>query len=147
MIILRSAMKRKRRKLSLDQSEAESFDKIALKEVSKRISKSSIVFNEKFKILYDRKTKKLILGDEQICGDSRRFKTLSAAQAILLKAFNRVLGKHKKILTVYDLLFDLDNSWNEKMILSVLRVLVKKRILEEGEIQMQDRKISIFKVR
>ena len=84
---------------------------------------------------------------EEICRDSRRFKALSAAQATLLKAFKEALGKYKKTLTVYDLFFNLDDSWNEKMILTVLRVLVKKRILEEEVIKIQDRKISVFRLR
>jgi len=139
--------KRERKRLSLTESEAQSFDKTALKKVSKRLSKNSIVFNEKFKILYDRKTKRIILGDEQICRDSKRFKILSVPQAIILKTIKNILGKFKNSVTVFDLFCNLDDSWNEKMILTVLRILVEKRILEEEVIQLQDRKTSIFRVR
>jgi len=140
-------IRKEKRKLPLDQSEAQSFDKTALKKVSKRISKSSILFNSGFRIIYDKKDRKLILGDEEICRDSRRFKALSAVQATLLNAFKEALGKYKRSLTVFDLFFNLDNSWNEKMILTVLRILVKKHILEKEEIEIQNKKISVFKLR
>lgn len=137
---------RERRKLLLDQSEARSFDKAALKKVSKNISKSSILFNENFKIVYDKKAKRILLEDEQIYRDTKRFKALSTPQAVILKAIKNTLGKFKKSVTVFDLLSNLDDSWNENMILTVLRILVKKHILEEEEIEIQDRKISVFKV-
>ena len=140
-------IRKEKRKLPLDQSEAKSFDKTALKKVSKSVSKSSILFNSKFRIIYDKKDRKLILGDEEICRDSRRFKALSAVQATLLNAFKEALGKYKRSLTVFDLFFNLDNSWNEKMILTVLRILVKKHILEKEEIEIQNKKISVFKLR
>ncbi len=140
-------MIRERRKLSLDQSEAQSFDKTALEKVSKRISKNSILFNSEFRIIYDKKDRKLILGDEEIYRDSRRFKALSAPQAIILKTIKNTQGKFENSVTVFDLFFNLDDSWNEKMILTVLRILVKKRILEEEVIKIQDRKISVFRLR
>ena len=140
-------MEKERRRLTLDQGEASSFDKQSLKEVSKRISKNSILFNSEFRIIYDRKDRKLILGDEEICRDSRRFKALSAPQAIILKTIKNTQGKFENSVTVFDLFFNLDNSWNEKMILTVLRILVKKRILEEEVIKIQDRKISVFRLR
>ncbi len=140
-------MEKERRRLTLDQGEASSFDKQSLKEVSKRISKNSILFNSEFRIIYDKKDRKLILGDEEICRDSRRFKTLSAPQAIILKTIKNTQGKFENSVTVFDLFFNLDDSWNEKMILTVLRILVKKRILEEEVIKIQDRKISVFRLR
>ena len=140
-------MEKERRRLTLDQGEASSFDKQSLKEVSKRISKNSILFNSEFRIIYDRKDRKLILGDEEICRDSRRFKALSTPQAIILKTIKNTQGKFENSVTVFDLFFNLDNSWNEKMILTVLRILVKKRILEEEVIKIQDRKISVFRLR
>lgn len=140
-------MIRERRKLSLDQSEAQSFDKTALEKVSKRISKNSILFNSEFRIIYDKKDRKLILGDEEIYRDSRRFKALSAPQAIILKTIKNTQGKFENSVTVFDLFFNLDDSWNEKMILTVLRILVKKCILEEEVIKIQDRKISVFRLR
>jgi hypothetical protein len=140
-------MEKERRRLTLDQGEASSFDKQSLKEVSKRISKNSILFNSEFRIIYDRKDRKLILGDEEICRDSRRFKALSAPQAIILKTIKNTQGKFENSVTVFDLFFNLDDSWNEKMILTVLRILVKKRILEEEVIKIQDRKISVFRLR
>ncbi len=42
-------MEKERRRLTLDQGEASSFDKQSLKEVSKRISKNSILFNSEFR--------------------------------------------------------------------------------------------------
>jgi hypothetical protein len=140
-------MEKERRRLTLDQGEASSFDKQSLKEVSKRISKNSILFNSEFRIIYDKKDRKLILGDEEICRDSRRFKALSAPQAIILKTIKNTQGKFENSVTVFDLFFNLDDSWNEKMILTVLRILVKKRILEEEVIKIQDRKISVFRLR
>ena len=140
-------MEKERRRLTLDQGEASSFDKQSLKEVSKRISKNSILFNSEFRIIYDKKDRKLILGDEEICRDSRRFKALSTPQAIILKTIKNTQGKFENSVTVFDLFFNLDDSWNEKMILSVLRILVKKRILEEEVIKIQDRKISVFRLR
>ena len=140
-------MEKERRRLTLDQGEASSFDKQSLKEVSKRISKNSILFNSEFRIIYDKKDRKLILGDEEICRDSRRFKALSAPQAIILKTIKNTQGKFENSVTVFDLFFNLDDSWNEKMILTVLRILVKKHILEEEVIKIQDRKISVFRLR
>ena len=140
-------IRKEKRKLPLDQSEAKSFDKKALKKVSKSVTKSSILFNSKFRIIYDKKDRKLILGDEEICRDSRRFKALSATQAIILKTIKNTLGKFKNSVTVSDLFFNLDDSWNEKMILTVLRILIKKRILEEEKIDIQDQKISVFRLR
>ena len=140
-------MEKERRRLTLDRGEASSFDKQSLKEVSKRISKNSILFNSEFRIIYDRKDRKLILGDEEICRESRRFKALSAPQAIILKTIKNTQGKFENSVTVFDLFFNLDDFWNEKMILTVLRILVKKRILEEEVIKIQDRKISVFRVR
>ena len=140
-------MEKERRRITLDQGEASSFDKQSLKEVSKRISKNSILFNSEFRIIYDRKDRKLILGDEEICRESRRFKALSAPQAIILKTIKNTQGKFENSVTVFDLFFNLDDFWNEKMILTVLRILVKKRILEEEVIKIQDRKISVFRLR
>ncbi|MBA7649446.1 hypothetical protein ES703_57243 [subsurface metagenome] len=138
-------IRKERRRQPLNQAEARSMNAASLQQIKKSPPKSSIVFNEKFKIFYDRKAKRIILGDEHFCRDTRRFKVLSAPQAIILKTLKNTLGKFKNSVTVSDLFFNLDDSWNEKMILSVLKILVKKRILEEEEIQ--DQKISVFRLR
>ncbi len=72
---------------------------------------------------------------------------MSVPQAIILKTIKNTQGKFENSVTVFDLFFNLDDFWNEKMILTVLRILVKKRILEEEVIKIQDRKISVFRLR
>ncbi len=140
-------IRKERRRQPLNQAEARSMNAASLQRIKKSPPKNSILFNSEFRIIYDRKDRKLILGDEEICRDSRRFKALSAPQAIILKTIKNTQGKFENSVTVFDLFFNLDDSWNEKMILTVLRILVKKRILEEEVIKIQDRKISVFRLR
>lgn len=86
-------IRKERRRQPLNQAEARSMNAASLQRIKKSPPKNSILFNSEFRIIYDRKDRKLILGDEEICRDSRRFKALSAPQAIILKTIKNTQGK------------------------------------------------------
>ena len=141
-------MIRERRRLTLDQGEASSFDKQSLQRVKKNLSENSSFFNARFNFYYDRKLKAIILRAENLTKKSRRYVSLSAAQSMVLRVVQDKISGIKKCVTAADLLEKVSlRKCCFETILGIMKILVKKRILEEEEIQLQDRKISVFKVR
>ena len=137
---------RERRKLSLDQSEAQSFDKTALKAFKMSLQDLEF-FDSGFKTYYDRKLKAIVLRTEELA-IKKRYVSLSAAQTMILRAVHEEISGVKKSVTAADLLGKIIlRKCDLETIESILKTLVKKRILEEEKAQLQDRKISVFKWR
>ena len=137
-----------KRRLPLDQAEAQSMNRASLQKVKERLSENSGFFNSRFKFYYDRKLKAIILRAEDLTVKSRRFKTLSAAQAMVLRVVQEELSGFKKCVTPADLLDKVSlRKCCFETILGIMRILVKKKILEEEEIQLQDRVIEVFKIK
>ncbi|MCK4264667.1 MAG: hypothetical protein KAX27_06960, partial [Candidatus Aminicenantes bacterium] len=78
-------MERVRRRLPVDQEGARPMSSASLRQFKKSLPETSglfnsNVFNSKVKIFYDRISKKVILGGEELC-IKKRFISLSVAQA------------------------------------------------------------------
>lgn len=141
-------MRREKRRLTLDQGEASSFDKQSLQRVKKDLSGNSSFFNARFNFYYDRKLRAIILRAEDLTVKSRRYISLSAAQTMVLRVVQEELSGFKKIVTPADLLEKVSlRKCCFETILGIMKILVKKNVLEEEEVQLQDRKISVFKWR
>ncbi|HEA64727.1 MAG TPA: hypothetical protein ENI02_01115 [Candidatus Aminicenantes bacterium] len=136
-----------RRRLSLIQSEARSFDRAALRVLKKSLPEDSELFDSRFKIYYDMKRKTLILSSQNAIV-KKRYVSLSAAQTMVLRVVQDGLSGVNKNVTAADLISKIIlRKCDLETIESILRKLVKKRILEEEEIEIQDQKISVFRLR
>lgn len=137
-----------KRRLPLDQAEAESMNRASLQGIKKSLSGNSGFFNSRFKFYYDRKLKTIILRAEDLTIKNRRFKTLSAAQAMVLRVVQQELSGFKKCVTPEDLLDKVSlKKCCFETILRIMEILVKKKILISEEIQLRDRIIEVFKIK
>jgi hypothetical protein len=115
--------------------------------LKKSLPEDSELFDSRFKIYYDMKRKALILSSQNSSG-KKRYVSLSAAQTMVLRAVQDGLSGVKKNVTAADLISKIIlRKCDLETIESILRKLVKKRILEEEEIEIQDQKISVFRLR
>jgi len=137
-----------KRRLPLDQAEAESMNRASLQRIKESLSGNSSHFNSRFKFYYDRKLKTIILRAEDLTKKSRRFKTLSAAQSMVLRVVQKELSGFKKIVTAADLLDKVSlRKCCFETIIGIMRILVKKKILISEELQLRDRVIEVFKIK
>ncbi len=136
----------KRRGLSLDQTESRPNNQVNLQK-REILSENSEQFNSNFKFYYGRKLKAIILRAEELAM-KRRFVSLTATEAMVLRTVQEELSGFKKKITASDL--------REKVILrrcdleairNILRSLVKKRILQSEKITIQDKVIEVFKLK
>jgi len=140
-------IKRVRKKLTINQAEAESMNADSLREVKKIPSGNSSFFNSRFNFYYDRKLKLIILKAEDLTKKSKRYTSLSAAQAMVLRAVQKELSRLKKSVTAADLLDKVSlRKCCFETIARIMRILVKKKILISEEIQQRDRVIEVFKI-
>ena len=101
------------------------------------------------KLFYDRISKRIILGGEELCV-KKRFISLSVAQATVMREIRKETSGIKKRITAADLLiqrkiilrkFDLETIGN------ILRVLVERGILECEKVTVQDQTVEAFKLK
>jgi len=147
-------MERVRRRLPVDQEGARPMSSASLRQFKKSLPETSglfnsNVFNSRVKIFYDRISKKVILGGEELC-IKKRFISLSVAQATVLREIQKETSGIKKRITAADLLilrkiilrkFDLETIGN------ILRVLVERGILECEKITVQGQTVDAFKLK
>jgi len=142
-------MERVRRRLPVDQEGARPMSSASLWQFKKSLPETSGIFNSNVKIFYDRISKRVILGGEELCV-KKRFISLSVAQATVLREIQKETAGIKKILTAADLLilrkiilrkFDLETIGN------ILRVLVERGILECEKVTVQDQTVDAFKLK
>lgn len=135
-----------RRRLSLDQAEANSLNRVSLQNIKKSLSGNSGFFNSRFKFFYDRKLRAIILRAEDLTVKSKRYVSLSAAQSMLLRAIQEELSGFKKTITAADLLGKVSlRKCCLETIGRIMKTLVKKKILVSEKIQLQDQVIEVFK--
>lgn len=141
-------MEKLRQRLPIDQAEARSVNSVNLQQIKERsLSKAPGYFNPMVKIFYDRILKRVILGNEELCV-KKRFVSLSAAQATVLREVQKETSGIKKRLTAEDLLIlrkIILRKFDLEMIGSILKTLVKKGILESEKITVQDQTVEVFK--
>jgi len=142
-------MERVRRRLPVDQEGARPMSSASLWQFKKSLPETLGIFNSNVKIFYDRISKRVILGGEELCV-KKRFISLSVAQATVLREIQKETAGIKKILTAADLLilkkiilrkFDLETIGN------ILRVLVERGILECEKVTVQDQTVDAFKLK
>ena len=142
-------MERVRRRPPLDQDVARPMISASRRQIKKSLPETSGLFNSNVKILYDRISKRIILGGEELCV-KKRFVSLSVTQATVLREFQKETSGIKKILTAADFLilrknilrkFDLETIGN------ILRVLVERGILECEKITVQGQTVDAFKLK
>jgi len=121
----------------------------SFRQIEKSLPETSGLFNSNVKIFYDRISKRIILGGEELCV-KKRFVSLSVTQATVLREFQKETSGIKKILTAADFLilrknilrkFDLETIGN------ILRVLVERGILECEKVTVQDQTVEVFKLK
>jgi len=133
-------MAKERRRLPLDQDMARSMGATSLQQIKKSTPETSGLFNSKVKIFYDRISKKVILGGEELC-IKKRFISLSVAKATVLREFLKETSGVKERLTAADLLIlrkIISRKFDFEMIGNILRVLVERGVLESEKITIQD---------
>ena len=142
-------MERVRRRLPVDQEGARPMSSASLWQFKKSLPETLGIFNSNVKIFYDRISKRVILGGEELCV-KKRFISLSVAQATVLREIQKETSGIKKILTAADLLilrkiilrkFDLETIRN------IMRVLVERGILECEKITVQGQTGDAFKLK
>jgi len=142
-------MERVRRRPPLDQDVARPMSSASLRQIKKSLPETSGLFNSNVKIFYDRISKRIILGGEELCV-KKRFVSLRTVEATVLREFLKETSGIKKRLAAADLLvlrkiilrkFDLE------MIGEILGSLVKKGILECEKIIIHDQTVEVFKIK
>ena len=112
-----------------------------------RFRENSEIFNSNFNFYYDRKLKAIVLRTEELAM-KRRFVSLSATETMVLRTLQEKLSEFKKKITASDLREKI--IWRRcdlDAIRSILRSLVKKRILESEKITIQNKVIDVFKIK
>ena len=142
-------MERVRGRLPIDQEGARPMSSASLRQFKKSRPETSGLFNSNVMIFYDRISKRIILGGEELC-IRKRFISLSVAQATVLREIRKETSGIKKRITAADLLilrkiilrkFDLETIGN------ILRVLVERGILECKKVTVQDQTVDAFKLK
>jgi len=142
-------MAKERRRLPLDQDVARSMGATSLQQIKKSTPETLDLFNSKVKIFYDRISKKVILGGEELC-IKKRFISLSVSEATVLREFPKKTSGVKKRLTAADILIlrkIISRKFDLEMIGDILRVLVERGVLESEEITIQDQIVEVFKIK
>ena len=136
----------KRRRLPLDQAESRSNNQANLQK-REILSENSEIFNHNFKFYFDRRLKAIILRTEELAM-KRRFVSLSATETMVLRAVQEELSGFRKKLTASDLRKKVIlRRCDMESIRNILRILVKKRILNSEKIAVQNHIVEIFKLR
>lgn len=142
-------MERVRRRPPLDQDVARPMSSASLRQIKKSLPETSGLFNSNVKLFYDRISKRIILGGEELCV-KKRFISLSVAQAAVMREIRKETSGIKKRITAADLLiqkkiilrkFDLETIGN------ILRVLVERGILECEKVTVQDQTVEAFRLK
>ena len=142
-------MERVRGRPSLDQDVARPMSSASLRQIKKSLPETPGLFNSNVKLFYDRISKRIILGGEELCV-KKRFISLSVAQATVMREIRKETSGIKKRITAADLLiqrkiilrkFDLETIGN------ILRVLVERGILECEKVTVQDQTVEAFKLK
>ena len=142
-------MERVRRRLPVDQEGARPMGSASLRQFKKSLPETSGLFNSKVKIFYDRISKKVILGGEELC-IKKRFISLSVAQATVLREIQKETSGIKKRITAADLLVlrkIILRKFNLETIRNIMRVLVERGILECEKITVQGQTGDAFKLK
>ncbi|MBC8357817.1 MAG: hypothetical protein H8E54_02575 [Candidatus Aminicenantes bacterium] len=142
-------MERVRKRPPLDQDVARPMSSASLRQIKKSLPETPGLFNSNVKLFYDRISKRIILGGEELCV-KKRFISLSVAQATVMREIRKETSGIKKRITAADLLiqrkiilrkFDLETIGN------ILRVLVERGILECEKVTVQDQTVEAFKLK
>jgi len=138
-----------RKRPPLDQDVARPMSSASLRQIKKSLPETPGLFNSNVKLFYDRISKRIILGGEELCV-KKRFISLSVAQATVMREIRKETSGIKKRITAADLLiqrkiilrkFDLETIGN------ILRVLVERGILECEKVTVQDQTVEAFKLK
>jgi len=142
-------VERVRKRPPLDQDVARPMSSASLRQIKKSLPETPGLFNSNVKLFYDRISKRIILGGEELCV-KKRFISLSVAQATVMREIRKETSGIKKRITAADLLiqrkiilrkFDLETIGN------ILRVLVERGILECEKVTVQDQTVEAFKLK
>jgi len=142
-------VERVRGRPSLDQDVARPMSSASLRQIKKSTPETSGLFNSNVKIFYDRISKRIILGGEELCV-KKRFVSLSVTQATVLREFQKETSGIKKRLAAADLLFlrkIILRKFDLETIRNILRVLVERGILECEKITVQGQTVDAFKLK
>jgi len=138
--------KEKKRKLPHDQAESRLTDQASLQK-RELLRENSDKFDSDFKFYYDRKLKAVILRTEELAM-KRRFVSLSATETMVLRTVQEELSGFRKKLTASDLRENvLLRHCDMERIRNILRILVKKRILNSEKVAVQNHIVEIFKLK
>ncbi len=143
------AMERVRRRPPLDQDVARSMGATSLQQIKKSTPETSGLFNSNVMIFYDRISKRIILGGEELCV-KKRFISLRTVEATVLREFQKETSGIKKRLAAADLLFlrkIILRKFDLETIGKILGSLVKKGILECEKIIIHDQTVEVFKIK
>ena len=137
--------KKERRRLTLqDQASAGSQSEASLQK--ERLLKKSENVNPHFKFFYNKKTRRILLGNNNPCMQS--FVSLSPVEAAVLQEIQKETSGINKSFNTTDLIVRKTLRFCDiEAIRSILKVLMKKRILDKEELELIGLKISVFKLR
>lgn len=139
--------KEKRRLTLIDRADAGSQSVANLLQAKKRLPKNSEHVNPHFKFFYSRKTKRILLVNNNPCME-KSFVLLSAVEAAVLREIQKETSGINKSFTITDLVIRKTLRFCDlEAIRSILKVLMKKRILDKEELESIGLKISVFKLR
>ena len=143
------AMERVRGRLPIDQEGARPMSSASLRQFKKSRPETSGLFNSNVMIFYDRISKRIILGGEELCV-KKRYISLRTVEATVLREFQKETSGIKKRLAAADLLFlrkIILRKFDLETIGKILGSLVKKGILECEKIIIHDQTVEVFKIK